>query len=66
MEWLMEKQRFWTEQYLLMAFLIDNPKAKVLYGSYYNYRFNQQEMEKLMNNKYPGGGASFWFSYKGT
>ena len=65
-EWLLDRQIFWTEQYLLLAFLIDNPKASVLYGSNYNASWNSSLMEKLMANKYPFGGGSLWFTYNGN
>lgn len=64
-EWLLNKQIFWTEQYLLFALLTDNPKAKVRYGSAYNLAFNKQVFEKMMNNRYQAGGGSFWFDYSG-
>ena len=65
-EWLLEHQYFWTEQYLLLAFLLDNPKASVLYGSNYNARWNTSLMEALMKNKYGYGGGSLWFQYDGN
>ena len=64
-DWLLNHQYFWTEQYLLLAFLIDNPKARVLYGSNYNAIWNSTLMEKLMNQKYGYGGGSLWFQYDG-
>jgi hypothetical protein len=64
--WLLNQQLFWTEQYLLLAFLIDNPKASVIYGSNYNEKWNSLLMEKLMGGKYPFGGGSLWFGYNGT
>ncbi len=65
-EWLLQKQIFWTEQYLLLALLIDNPKASVLYGSTYNARCNASVMSRLMGGKSPVGGGSLWFEYDGT
>jgi hypothetical protein len=63
--WLLDKQIFWTEQYLLLAFLIDNPKASVCYGSMYHSAFNPEALEKMMLNKTLFGGSSFWFEYRG-
>jgi hypothetical protein len=63
--WLRDHQYFWTEQYLLLALMTDNPKVKVLYGSEYHYKFNTDALFKLMNNRYSCGGASFWFEYRG-
>jgi Methyltransferase domain len=65
-EWLLNRQIFWTEQYLLLAFLVDNPKASVLYGSNYNAKWNSALMEKFMGGKYPFGGGSLWFRYNGN
>jgi hypothetical protein len=65
-EWLLTRQIFWTEQYLLLALLMDNPKTSVLYGSNYNATWNPSLMEKFMNGKYPFGGSSLWFKYNGS
>jgi len=65
-DWLLDRQIFWTEQYLLLAFLLDNPKASVLYGSNYNAKWNSSLMETLMGDKYPSGGGSLWFRYDGN
>ncbi len=65
-EWLLNHQRFWTEQYLLLAFLTDNPKAALLYSSVYNSKNNSKLMNTLMRNRYPYGGGSVWFKYKGS
>ena len=64
---LINKQIFWTGQYLLMAFLLDNPKAQVLFGSRYAARFLSDEMAclMLMGGKAMAGGGSLWFSYNG-
>jgi hypothetical protein len=65
-EWLLDQQIFWTEQYLLLAFLIDNPKVSVLYGSQYNAAWNSSLMENLMGGKCSFGGSSLWFTYNGN
>jgi len=64
-DWLLNHRYFWTEQYLLLAFLIDNPKARLLYGSNYNAKWNSSLMEELMMQKYGTGGGSLWFQYDG-
>jgi hypothetical protein len=64
-EWLLDHQLFWTEQYLLLAFLIDNPKASLLYGSTFNATQHTTLMENFMDGKYPIGGGSVWFKYNG-
>ena len=50
-QWLLDKQIYWTEQYLLLAFLLDNKKASVLYGSNCNVKMNPLMMERLMDGK---------------
>lgn len=57
---------YWTEQYLLYAYMLDNPKIEVLFGSMYVHTFMPELMKKLMGGKYPGGGGSFWYRLKGT
>jgi hypothetical protein len=58
---VLEKHRHWTEQYLLYAYLLDNPKVEVLFGSFYNkFRFPEL-MRKFMDGKCAPGGGSFWF-----
>jgi hypothetical protein len=64
--WLLNHQLFWTEQYLLLAFLIDNPKASLLYGSAINAKWHTALMEAFMRGKYPIGGGSVWFKYNGN
>jgi hypothetical protein len=65
-QWLLDHQYFWTEQYLLLAFLLDNHKAQVLYGSNYNEKWNPGLLRELMGQKYGSGGGSFWFRYNGS
>ena len=65
-EWLLHLQIFWTEQYLLYAFLIDNSKATVLYGGQYNVLWNAGLMENLMAGKCTIQGGSLWFKYNGN
>ena len=65
-DWLLDQQIYWTEQYLLLAWLLDNPRAKVLYGSNYHHHFNRPALDAFMNGRYPSGGGSFWIEYNGT
>jgi hypothetical protein len=64
-DWQLERQIFWTEQYLLAALLTDNPRAKVLYGSKYHYAYNSQLLAEMMHGRCGSGGGSFWFEYDG-
>lgn len=61
----LEKHIYWTEQYLLYAYMLDNPKIEVLFGSAYVKHSLPSAMDKLMANMYPGGGGSIWYNLKG-
>lgn len=52
---------FWTEQYLLQAYLLDNPKARVVFGSNYALRQMPEASKRLMASRYEDGGASLWY-----
>jgi hypothetical protein len=65
MEWMLDQQIYWTEQYLLLAWLLDNPRATVLYGSNYHHKFDKPALDSLMCGRYPSGGGSFWIEYRG-
>jgi hypothetical protein len=61
----LNKHMYWTEQYLLYAYMLDNPKIEVLFGSAHALRILPDAMIKLMLNKYPGGGGSIWYKLNG-
>jgi Methyltransferase domain len=63
-DWLLDRQYYWTEQYLLLALLTDNPKATVLFGSVWNNERQTDLMQFMMGGKYPYGGSSLWFEYR--
>lgn len=63
-KWMRDLQLYWTEQYLLYAYLLGNPRTRVLYGSAYHGNRKSAQFEELMHQRYLGGGASFWF-YQG-
>jgi hypothetical protein len=65
-QWLVERQLYWTEQYLVLALLIGNPKAKMMYGSSYHHLKNRSLLDEFMKGRYPSGGGSFWFEYDGS
>jgi hypothetical protein len=52
---------FWTEQYLLQAYLLDNPKAQVVFGSRYVHQQMRQVGIDLMRGRSADGGASLWY-----
>jgi hypothetical protein len=58
---LRDRQIYWTEQYLLGAYLTSNPRTEVLYGSAYHWNFNREALTAFMRGRYRPGGASLWF-----
>ena len=62
---LIDHQIYWTEQYLLLALLIDNPRTKLLFGNAYHKHFNDDLLTELMQGRSESGGASFWFEFDG-
>jgi hypothetical protein len=60
-----DRHVYWTEQYLLYAYLLDNPKATVVFGSVYNNRFLHDGLVEMMCGKRPTGGGSIWFRLDG-
>lgn len=59
-DWI-ERRVFWTEQYLVFAYLLRNSQACVLYGSVANEIWHPDLMRELMHGKAPVGGGSLWF-----
>ncbi len=59
--WARERQLYWTEQYLLYAFLLNNHRARVAFGNAYAFEFLRPEAERLMRGRYTAGGGSLWF-----
>ena len=51
----------WTEQYLLYAFLLNNPRARVVFGSNYLLHTNKPLLERLMDGRAAPGGGSLWY-----
>ena len=59
-DWVMDEFRFWTEQYLLQAFLAFNSEFEVLLcNSYLAYRYLEDFKATFPNSPWWGGG-SFW------
>lgn len=57
----LQRNIFWTEQYLLQAYLLDNPKAKIVFGSRYVYRHMRGLGVEMMRGRHADGGASLWY-----
>jgi len=63
-DWVLGEFRFWTEQYLLQAFLTFNSEFEVLIGnSYLAHRYMEDFKATFPNSPWWGGG-SFWMRRK--
>jgi len=61
-EWILKDYRFWTEQYLLQAFLSFNDSFEVLWGGSYMHLRHPDKLEEAFSSykrdeRWPG---SFW------
>jgi Methyltransferase domain len=61
---ILNKHIYWTEQYLLYAYLLDNPRAEVLFSSAYAAKALPEATLQLMHGRWAGGGGSLWFRLK--
>ena len=61
LELLRDHQIYWNEQYLLYAYMLNNPRVKTLFGSRFHMLHNHTELTRFMRGQYHPGGASFWF-----
>jgi len=59
-DWVLDEFRFWTEQYLLQAFLAFNSEFKVLLGNYYLSRYHEQHLQAAFPTLPRWIGGSFW------
>jgi len=58
--WVKDRYRFFTEQYLLQAFLAFNPEFHVLFANHYMAVKHPAEMAALFPNSSGFGSSSFW------
>jgi hypothetical protein len=65
-EWTLRRQTYWTEQYLLLALMQDNPRVRILCPIAHLEWKDRTLLERLMDGKYEIGGRSFWFEYRGA
>jgi hypothetical protein len=59
-DWVMDELRFWTEQYLLQAFLSFNSEFEVLMANAYLAHRYMEELNATFTNSPWWGGGSFW------
>lgn len=59
--WILDQQRFWTEQYLLQAYLAENRRCEVLFACHYLCRTRGSEVRAAFTKATAFDGGSFWF-----
>jgi hypothetical protein len=63
-DWVLGELRFWTEQYLLQAFLTFNFEFEVLMGNSYLAHRHMEDFKATFTNSPWWGGGSFWMRRK--
>jgi hypothetical protein len=63
-DWIMEEFRFWTEQYLLQAFLTFNSEFEVLVANSYLSHCHKEDLQATFPSLPSWGGGSFWMRRK--
>lgn len=60
-KWVVEENRSWNEQYVVQAYLMFNPKVRVVFGSSYaNSVLPEQTAQALKIARIPPFGGSLW------
>jgi Methyltransferase domain len=62
--WVLNECRFWTEQYLLHAFLTFNSEFEVLLANYYLNHFHKEHLQAAFPDLSRWIGGSFWMRRK--
>jgi hypothetical protein len=63
-DWVLGEFRFWTEQYLLQAFLTFNSEFEVLLANSYLNRYHQSDLKAAFPSLASWAGGSFWMRRK--
>jgi Methyltransferase domain len=63
-DWVLDEFRFWTEQYLLQAFLTFNSEFEVLLANYYLSHYHQDDLKAVFPDLPRWIGGSFWMRRK--
>jgi hypothetical protein len=63
-DWVMDEFRFWTEQYLLQAFLSFNSQFEVLMANHYLSHRYRKDLRTTFPSLPALGGGSFWMRRK--
>jgi hypothetical protein len=61
---VLDEFRFWTEQYILQAFLAFNSEFEVLLANSYLNHYHQQELKAAFPGLSSWAGGSFWMRRK--
>ena len=62
--WVLDEFRFWTEQYLLQAFLTFNSEFEVLLANYYLSQYHKEYLRAAFPDLPGWIGGSFWMRRK--
>ena len=60
-DWQTQKHFYFTEQYLLLALLLESPRFEVLYGTQYHRRMNAERLAEFNRPHSRPEGTSFWY-----
>jgi hypothetical protein len=63
---ILDRHIYWTEQYLLYAYMLDNPRVEVMLSSAYSARALPEKTATLMQGRWPGGGGSLWYRLRSS
>jgi len=63
-DWVLDEFRFWTEQYLLQAFLAFNSEFEVLLANSYVNHYHQEDLKAAFPGLSSWAGGSFWMRRK--
>ena len=63
-DWVLDELRFWSEQYLLQAFLTFNSEFEVLMANSYLDHYHQQDLKAAFPDLPSWKGGSFWMRRK--
>jgi Methyltransferase domain len=63
-DWVMDELRFWTEQYLLQAFLTFNSEFEVLMANHYLAHYYLEDFKRTFPHSPWWSGGSFWMRRK--
>jgi predicted O-methyltransferase YrrM len=60
-DWQTQKHFYFTEQYLLLALLLGNPRFEVVYGTQYHRRMDLERLTAFNRPHSKPEGTSFWY-----